>query len=146
MHAGRGRPHDRKSKTSVGLTRLLAAGTIGSGLNERQPEVSIAQRLLAPLREGKPVALVVDDPRLPKRKRIEKPLLFLTPITGFGAPSTKLMVALQTYGCELIDTLEQVKPSAFYRMGLNMKLASLLAEELNLVFTKGEVHHGNKRK
>jgi len=116
----------------------VPAGNIGNRLNERQSKRNLAGHLLAPLRVGKPVALVVDDPRLPKRKRVDKPLLFITPIAVFGRVSSKLVVALQTHGCEVVDTAQEIKPMVFYRMGIGTKLAISLAAELNLVFTKGE--------
>lgn len=140
MHKGRGGKYDSESQDRVVLTHEDAGSSIVTGSNDDRPKQTVASRLLAPLREGKPVALVVDDPRLPKRKRIEKPMLFLTPITVYGQLSTKLMVALQTYGCEVIDTRETIKPAAFFRMGMNGKLAAVLAEELNLVFRKGDSH------
>lgn len=82
--------------------------------------------------------LVVDDFRLPKRKRIEKPLLFLVPESVYGAPSTKLIVSFQTYGCEVIDTSKGVKPMELLRVGLGIKMAVSLAKSLDLVFNKGE--------
>lgn len=102
-----------------------------------QKEFSVASQVLAPLVEGIPVTLEVDDPRLPKRKRIEKPLLFLVPYSVFGVGTTKLVVSLQTYGCEVLDTATEISPMMLARLGLSMKLASALAKELNLVFTKG---------
>lgn len=88
--------------------------------------------------------LEVDDPRLPKRKRVEKPLLFLVPQTVFGAPSRLLIASLQTHGCEVIDTAMEIKPLMFLRIGLNAALAVSLAKELNLVFKKGR-NHGTKK-
>lgn len=122
------------------MTAEDGLGSIRDGLNDDRPKVSVAYRLLAPLREGKPVALVLDDPRLPKRKRIEKPLLFLTPISAYGRVSTQLMVALQTFGCEVVDTLETIKPAVFMRMGIGSKLSVQIAGELNQVFKKGARH------
>ena len=84
--------------------------------------------------------LVVDDPRLPKRKRIDKPLLFLIPQTVYGEPSTKLVVSFQTYGCEVIDTSLGVKPLELMRIGLGVKMAVSLAKSLDLVFKKGNKH------
>lgn len=143
MHSGSSSRHAAPSQPCVALTPLTPEGIIIVKLNKSQRQVSIAKKLLTPLREGKPVALIVDDPRLPKRKRIEKPVLFLTPLTVYGKLSTKLMVSLQTYGCEVVDTLEKITPTTFYRMGLSARLAGILADELNQVFTQGEVH-GNR--
>jgi hypothetical protein len=88
--------------------------------------------------------LEVDDPRLPKRKRIEKPLLFLTPQSVWGVPSRLLVVSLQTHGCEVIDTAVEIKPLMLMRIGLSAGMAVALAKELNLVFKKGN-RHGSKR-
>jgi hypothetical protein len=104
---------------------------------DNRKESTVASSVLAPLRQGKPVVLIVDDPRLPKRKRIEKPLLFLTPESLFGAPSTKLLASLQTHGCEVLDTRTAIKPIAFIRLGLSARLACSLAAELDLVFKQG---------
>ncbi len=88
--------------------------------------------------------LVVDDPRLPKRKRIEKPLLFLIPQSVYGAPSTKLLVSFQTYGSEVIDTAKGIKPMELMRVGLGVKMAVSLAKSLDLVFKKGEPNGSEK--
>lgn len=145
MHGGRSDFDDRQGDNSVVLTTGEKVSNIGNRSSSAQPEASLASKLLTPLRKGKPVIIVVDDPRLPKRKRIEKPLLFLTPLTAYGPISTKLMVSLQTYGCEVVDTLEKIKPATFYRMGLSMKLSSVIADELNLVFSKGEPQHASTK-
>lgn len=63
-------------------------------------------------------------------------MLFLTPFTVYGPPSTKLSISLQTHGCEVVDTLEPITPMVFIRMGISMSLSKAIAEELNLVFTK----------
>lgn len=130
-----GGPDDSQGEHSVALTRLDAAGNIVSGLNGFRPKISIVKMLLAPLREGKPVILRVTDPRLPKRKRVDKPLLFLTPLTAYGRLSSSLVVALQAHGCEVCDTKDKISAMVFYRAGLSMTLSNVLASELNQVFT-----------
>ncbi len=113
-------------------------------LTDGRLKTSIAKRLLAPLREGNTVLLVVNDPRLPKKKRVEKPLLFLAPMSVYGGPDDQIVVSLQAYGSEVFSTLEKITPAPFYRMGLSIKLASTLARELNLVFRQGDTQHGNR--
>lgn len=107
---------------------------------KNRTEISVATILLEPLREGKPVVLVVDDPRLPKRKRIEKPLLFLTPQSIYGEPSKKIVISFQTHGCEVVDTEMGVKTLELMRLGIGGKMAVALAKSLNLVFNKGDNH------
>lgn len=137
MHYGGDRLDGGESTDS--LTPSTSVGKIDPRSTYRK-EISVASEILAPLKQGKPVALEVDDPRLPKRKRIEKPLLFLTPQSIFGAPSKLLIVSLQSHGCEVVDTTAEVKPIAFIRLGLGARLAAVLARELDLVFKKGEPH------
>lgn len=137
MFDGRSGRDDREGDGSVALTLSSEEGSICRRSKDRE-EISVASVLLAPLRNGKPVTLVVDDQRLPKRKRIEKPLLFLVPQTVCGAPSTKLIVSFQTYGCEIIDTAKGVKPMELVRVGLGIKMAVSLAKSLDLVFKKGK--------
>lgn len=144
MHKATGGRHASQGEDSVALTSADAAGSMLGRLNQSRPNASIAKTLLAPLREGKAVVLRVTDPRLPKRKRIVEPLLFLTPLGVYGGLSPRLMIALQTYGCEVCDTREPVLPVMLYRMGLSAKLSGVLASELNQVFTK-ESHHGSTR-
>lgn len=143
MHDGGGRPDDRKGRNRVVLTSPHSNDSICSRSGDRK-EISVAGVLLTPLRYGKPVMLVVDDPRLPKRKRIEKPLLFLIPQSVYGAPSTKLLVSFQTYGSEVIDTAKGIKPMELMRVGLGVKMAVSLAKSLDLVFKKGEPNGSEK--
>ena len=137
MHDERGGGDAGEGSDSVGLTRSTSVGSIAGRSDDRE-KFSIAASMLEPLRKGKAVVLEVDDARLPKRKRIEKPLLFLTPQTLFGVPSSKLIVSLQTYGCEVIDTREEIKPLMLIRTGLSARMSGSLASELNRVFRKGE--------
>lgn len=144
MHRGGSDRNDRKRKDRLALTQNSDADNIASRLSNARPEQTLASRLLSPLLRGKPVILELDDPRLPKRKRIDKPLLFITPVTVYGRLSSKIMVALQSHGCEVIDTLEHIKPIALYRLGINMRLSIQLADELNRVFKTGDTHGNDK--
>lgn len=121
------------------MTGTLSLSTIANRSDD-QKEFSVASHILAPLVEGIPVVMQVDDPRLPKRKRVEKPLLFLVPYSVLGVGVPQLMVSVQTHGCEVFDTAMEISPMMLARLGLSMKLASALAKELNLVFKKGESH------
>lgn len=136
MYNGGDRPDGSECGDSLGLTDSLSIGSMDSQLHSCN-EISNAGLLLAPLRLGKPVVLSIDDPRLPKRKRVEKPLLFLTPVTLYGAPSKLLLVSLQTHGCEIVDTSMEIQPLALMRVGISPRLAKALAGELDLVFKKG---------
>lgn len=101
----------------------------------------MAERLLFPLLEGKPVVLAVTDGRLPNRKRINgKPLLFITPASCFGGSPRKLVVSLQTHGCEVIDVDVGLQSIAFHRLGLSIRLCRQLVDALDLVFSKGKNH------
>lgn len=136
MHDGGGGRDGGEGQDSLGLTKATGIDKILTRPKDRK-EISIASKILAPLKRGVPVALEVDDPRLPKRKRIEKPLLFLTPQSVFGVPSRLLIVSLQTYGCEVIDTSMEIKPLMLVRVGLSARMAGELARELDLVFKRG---------
>lgn len=93
--------------------------------------------MLTPLLAGRPVVLQVEDRSLPKRKRMDRPLLFITPMAVYGQTSKSLVVSLQTHGCEIVNTQEHIKSIVFYRMGMDIRMANALAGELNLVF-RGE--------
>lgn len=54
----------------------------------------------------------------------------------------KLVVALQTYGCEIIDIQTGLKPISFARVGLSMSLSAQLARQLNRLY-HGD-NHGTK--
>lgn len=125
---------DRPSNDCVVLTGQGEASTIPP--HEAPPYV--AYDILKGLRKGKPVVLVVDDRALARRKRAEKPLLFLTPLSVYGPPSRMLMASLQTHGCEIIDTAVRIKPLVFYRMGLGGAMSKALAHELNVLFNLKE--------
>lgn len=123
---------DRPFDNCVVLTEEPVAGSIRNR-QQSKPE-SVAYGLLYPLRAGKPVVLVLDDHKLPKRRRADKPLLFLTPMSVYGPPSSKIVVALATHGCEVIDTSTAIRPVSFYRLGIRGDLSKALANELNAIF------------
>lgn len=139
MHDGRDRQDGGKGHDPLGLTADVSISKIVRRSNDHK-NVSVASQVLAPLVEGIPVVLEVDDPRLPKRKRVEKPLMFLVPYSVFGVGTPKLMVSVQTHGCEVFDTATEIPPLMLTRLGLSMKLSTALATELNLVFKKGAVN------
>lgn len=127
---------DRSFRDCVVLTEERQ----GSSIDPRPQDepASVAHGLLNKLREGKSVVLVVDDPKLARRKRAEKPLLFFTPLSVYGPPSRLLSVSLQAHGCEIIDTSVEIKSLVFYRMGLGGKMSKALAHELNVLFNLKE--------
>jgi hypothetical protein len=89
--------------------------------------------LLAPLRKGALVILRVNDPRLPKRRRITgEPRLFLQPFDG------NLLVALEGHGAEVVNPYK-LKSISFSRLGINATLSEALAENIKSFFTEGEV-------
>lgn len=97
-----------------------------------------AYRVLKPLKRGSPVVLFVDDPKLPKRKRVERPRLFLTPLSVYGPPSRYVLASLEAHGSEVLDTSMKIPTVSLMRLGLNVKLAAGLAVELNRVFNVKE--------
>lgn len=117
----------------VVLTLGQTDGTISA--EQRKAPESVAFGLLYKLAEGRPVVLRVDDQRLFKRKRAEKPVLFLTPLSVYGPPSSMLMVSLPAHGSELIETKDDIRAISFMRLGLSASLSKAIASELNKVFT-----------
>jgi len=113
---------------------MCITASLATVASTRKDRLDISRCLLAPLREGRPVVLIVSDKRAPKRKRAEKPLLFLTPFRVYGQLSPKLSVAFQTYGCEIIDTSEKITPMVFIRVGLNGSMATALSNALEKLF------------
>lgn len=83
------------------------------------------------------VVLNVNDPRLPKKKRIAgAPRLFLIPYDG------QLLVALEGYGFEVVDPA-MLKSISISRVGINMTLSRALAQAIQSVLNQG-VGHGNQ--
>lgn len=127
---------DRPLDNCVVLTSSERPGSIRARDTEKPK--SVAYGLLNPLRTGKPVVLLLEDQRLPKRKRVDKPKLFLTPMSVYGPPSSKIVVSLETHGCEVVDTKLPIRPLSFIRLGMRAELSKVLASELNLLFNHSE--------
>lgn len=123
---------DSERENSVVLTGEVMQGSIPPG-SHSEPETE-AYRVLKPLKRGRPVVLFVDDPRLPKRKRAERPRLFLTPLTVYGPPSKYVLASLEAHGSEVLDTSKKIPTVSLVRLGLSATLASGLAKELDRVF------------
>ena len=85
---------------------------------------------LLPLLTGKPVALLVTDEKLLKKKRIGEPVLFITPSECYGLGHGSLIFALQGYGCEVMPK-GKVKAEYLYRLGLTMRGAKMLTKQIN---------------
>jgi hypothetical protein len=107
---------------------------------EQPREKRTVEDVFKPLKKGKPVALRVRDPRMPKKARIpHPPMLLLAPLSMYGGPKSKLVISLEGRGCEIVDVAESMKAMTFYRVGLNLFLSSALANAMQLVF-KGDGH------
>lgn len=130
----------RSREDCVALTGSCAEGSIVTGQDEEQDGRAYARRMLSPLVSGLPVVLVVEDEKLPKRKRAAAPRLFITPMSVYGPPSRKLVVALETHGCEVIDTSEPIRPMSFIRLGIRPVYAKALANELSEVLSVRRKH------
>jgi len=85
---------------------------------------------LLPLLTGKPVAMLVTDEKLLKKKRIGTPVLFITPTECYGLGHGSLVLAMQGYGCEVMPKGE-VKAQYLFRLGLTMRAAKMLTQQLN---------------
>lgn len=101
-------------------------------LVEYQPEAYSEK--IRPLKYGQPVALLVDDPNTMKKRRIGKPVLFITPSSLYGLGAEYLVFALQGHGCEVMHR-HKLKKLYLTRLGLSMKAAKLLINELNALFS-----------
>lgn len=105
-------------------------------LVDYQPAGTPTTESLLPLKYGKPVALRVSDEKMMKKTRIgEHPVLFIIPTGHLGLGNDSLVFALQGYGCEVMRK-NDIKPLHLNRIGLSMKAAKLLADELNYLFSK----------
>lgn len=93
--------------------------------------------LLRPLKNGKPVVMTVIDSRMPKKKRlVGNPLLALVPSECFGGKPGWLFASLQAHGSELISIATGLKAMSFYRLGMNFRLSSALAEALQHLYRR----------
>lgn len=107
----------------------------GVFLVQKESSQAIEKVILAPLKDGQPVVLVVDDsPYMKKKNRyIKHVLLFFTPLNIYGGLKEQVMVAIPSYGSDLIDLREKIKPMTFYRIGLSYRLSRALANALNIL-------------
>lgn len=125
----------KESGDSLALTSSKGEDSI---LFRSRTAESIAFGLLSPLKKGRPVILAIEDTKLKCRKRAEHPVLFLTPMSVYGPPSSLVVASFQTFGCEVFDTLKPINPMVFFRLGINIRLSKALAQQLNLVFNQKE--------
>lgn len=114
---------------------MLATCRLPALDNPQKIRFDIAKCLLAPLKSGRPVVLQVNDLRSPKKKRATEPLLFLTPFTVYGQLSSKINIAYQAHGCEVVDTREKITPMVFIRIGMSPRLAITFANVLSELFS-----------
>jgi hypothetical protein len=90
--------------------------------------------LLRPLKLGQLVVLRINDPRLPKKRRIAgAPRLFLLPMLE------GLLIALEGYGAEVVNPAN-LKSISFVRLGINATLSDALCETVRSIFNEGETH------
>ncbi len=132
MFPSRDRTDDSKSCDSI-MKATADRRTPLPAILDRQ-SISIPRLLLRPLKRGVPVALRIEDKRLPKRKRVEHPLLLITPMAIYGRPSSQMAISVQTHGCEIVDTRDRIAPIVFMRMGLSAALSTAMATELTSLF------------
>ena len=128
------RENDRRCSTSVGLTKVSESPKLRIRLIDDRPDV--VSTLLAPLREGKPVWLEVNDKRLPKKTRKYRTILVICPLRALGYNVKGFLVAMPPYGAEIVDSETDLKGITFARLGLSFSLASALADALH----KGGFH------
>jgi hypothetical protein len=81
---------------------------------------------------GSVVVLRVEDPKLPKKKRVRDPLLFIQRMGDSGA----ILLSMPGYGCELLHPGKPIVAMDVYRIGIRMRLAAQLARALNAVLTE----------
>lgn len=119
------------------LTEETVGSSMAPALFYEQPYVDreTIVPLLRPLKNGKPVVIAVIDSRMPKRKRLTgNPLLALVPSECFGGKPGWLFASLQAHGSELICIATGLKAISFYRLGMNFRLSSALAEALKRIY------------
>lgn len=99
-------------------------------------EERFMQRLLSPLREGKPVCLSIKDSKMRTKPRIPNPVLFIIPTMDIFGVSVRgedgLMFALQGGGCEVLP-LADLNHTMLYRIGLTMHTSRTLVTAINRV-------------
>lgn len=120
---------------------------IQSALIQCQPEEyreDLTKKLLTPLLRNLPVALLVKDKKLFVKKRVKKPVLFIIPAQIMGLDKRYLIIGLQGYGCEVVDTY-RLRTFHFIRIGLSASAAKILVTTLKQMFTLGEHENGKSR-
>jgi hypothetical protein len=88
-------------------------------------------RILQPLRRKEMVLLTVSDDRMPRKKRIGKPILIITELPYTEEPT--LLFALPGYGCEAMP-VKKLNAGLMIRMGLRAKAAKALIRELKKLY------------
>lgn len=96
---------------------------------------------LNPLLEGKGVVLEVRDTSIAPKRRVAKPLLFLTPGSVFGIEDI-LVATLMGHGGEVIDTTKEIRTITFLRMGVGARTANVLSRALTKLYSEG-IYNGN---
>lgn len=132
-----GRDHAGRGKIAGKLTEETASSSMAPALFTEQPYVDreTIVPLLRPLKYGKPVVITVIDSRMPRKKRlVGNPLLALVPSECFGGMPGWLFASLQAHGSELICIATDLKAMSFYRLGMNFRLSSALAEALKRIY------------
>ncbi len=85
--------------------------------------------LLEPLLRGTTVALRLNDPKLPRKRRVDNPTLYLQVVGG----GKQLLISMPGYGCEVTAT-HSIQPLALMRVGLSMRSSKILCKALNELF------------
>jgi len=100
----------------------------------RLEEKNFSNELLLPLRFGKPIALKVTDSKMYTKRRVDMPILFITPTEVFGLGRSSLIFSLTGGGCEVMEK-KNLKTVMLFRIGLTMRSAKVLVKELNSLFS-----------
>ena len=79
---------------------------------------SSVNKILQPLLEGKPVTLIVRDPKMFKKKSVGDPILFITPSEVYGPGGDTWILSLQGHGCQVVPK-GNVKATRLVLMGLS---------------------------
>lgn len=92
--------------------------------------------VLDPLLRKHPVTLEVRDPKLPKKKRIEKVFLMIAPVEMYlpGDNEKLLLLSLPGYGAEVIDLTKPIKIAQLNSLGLSVPSCKALRNEIVEVF------------
>lgn len=90
---------------------------------------------LSPLKEGKPVTLVIHDKLMFRKRGIENPILIISPLSLYNIEGNGLLFSLPGYGSS-IQEIGKFRKTQLYTMGLSAKGAKALIEKLNELFKK----------